>query len=102
MTEALSSILDEPFPWVRHPLDPPDAYQALRETQPVVRVRMRSGQPVWLITRYDDVRAILADPRVSADDSRAGYPRFGERPSFLPPTFLHMDAPDHTMFRRVL
>ncbi|AEW98448.1 cytochrome P450 [Streptantibioticus cattleyicolor] len=92
-----------PFPWTRHPLDPPDLYARLREERPVTRVELRGGQPVWLITRYDDVRAILADPRASADLSREGFPRFGFRPpNAHERPFLRMDPPEHTVFRRLL
>jgi cytochrome P450 len=95
--------LAEPFPWRRPPLDPAEPYAWLRENRPVARVTMRNGQPVWLITRYEDVRAILADPRASADLRYPGFPAFGVRP----PTeqerpFLRMDPPEHTVFRRLL
>jgi cytochrome P450 len=102
MTETLSSILSKPFPWGRPPIDPPDVYRALREQQPIARVRLFDGRPAWLITRYDDVRAILSDPRVSADDSRPGFPAFGDTPPIGARVFLRMDAPDHTVFRRML
>jgi cytochrome P450 len=102
MTGSLPAILNEPFPWPRLPLDPPPAYGALRDAQPVTRVTLRSGQPAWLVTRYDDVRAILTDPRVSADSTKAGYPTFGvERPADHR-SFHEMDPPEHTILRRLL
>jgi cytochrome P450 len=51
------------------PFDPPPA---LRTLAPVSRIRLWDGSTPWLITRHADVRAILADPRVSADTRRAG------------------------------
>ncbi|MEV7007438.1 hypothetical protein [Streptosporangium sp. NPDC051022] len=61
------------------------------------------GQPVWLVTRYDDVRAVLIDPRVSADSRDPGFPRIGARPpSDAERPFLRMDRPEHTVFRRLL
>ncbi|MFG2212007.1 cytochrome P450 [Streptomyces sp. NPDC048638] len=95
--------LAEPFPWPRYPFDPPDLYTWLRKERPVTRVHLRSGQPVWLVTRYDDVRAILADPRASADLARDGFPQFGFRPAGAHERpFLRMDPPEHTVFRRLL
>jgi hypothetical protein len=46
--------------------DPPELYALLRKENPVTRVTAAEGQPVWLVTRYDDVRAVLTDPRVRA------------------------------------
>ncbi|WP_433381834.1 cytochrome P450 [Actinoplanes sp. CA-142083] len=44
-------------------LDPPDEWERLRAECPVSRIRMASGDEALLLTRYDDVRALLADPR---------------------------------------
>lgn len=38
------------------------------------KVRIWDGAEPWLFTRYADVRALLADPRVSSDSTRDGYP----------------------------
>ncbi|MGW0591054.1 cytochrome P450 [Streptosporangium sp. NPDC002607] len=106
MTETQSSTLAETlaqrFPWPRPVIDPPDAYAQLRAENPVVRVTLISGQQAWLITRYDDVRAILADPRVSADTRKPGFPSLGYQPSEHERPFLRMDPPEHTVFRRLL
>ncbi|MBY8849768.1 hypothetical protein K7G98_15330 [Saccharothrix sp. MB29] len=40
------------------------AYLDLQRGEPVARVRCRSAA-TWLATRYDDVKAVLADPRFS-------------------------------------
>lgn len=82
--------------------EPPAEYAFLREECPVVRVVMPTGDPAWLVTRYDDVRRVLSDPRLSrAAASREGAPRL--RP--LPPdrfTILAMDPPAHTRLRRLV
>ncbi|MEU4240760.1 cytochrome P450 [Actinoplanes sp. NPDC026619] len=44
-------------------LEPPDEWATLRDGCPVSRIRMASGDEALLLTRYDDVRAMLADPR---------------------------------------
>ncbi|WP_344343760.1 cytochrome P450 [Kitasatospora putterlickiae] len=39
-------------------------YAELRE-QPLVRIRMPYGDGAWLVTRYEDVRTVLGEPRFS-------------------------------------
>jgi len=58
----------------RCPLDPPPALSALRSDGPMTRVRLWDGSTPWLVTRYAEQRALLSDPRVSADTTREGYP----------------------------
>jgi len=63
------------FPLARGcPFDPPAEYAAMRADQPVTRVRMPSGQDAWLVTRHEDVRRLLTDPRVSADREHPNLP----------------------------
>jgi cytochrome P450 len=50
--------------------DPWDLYARLREEGPAREVVMPHGVKVWLVTRYDDVRMLLADPRISKDGHR--------------------------------
>ncbi|MEU0277431.1 MULTISPECIES: cytochrome P450 [unclassified Streptomyces] len=82
--------------------DPYEVYARLRETAPVQRIVGPDGRPAWLVTRYEDVRKSLADPRLSLDKSRAlpgGYRGFGLPPA-LDANLLNMDPPDHTRIRR--
>ena len=44
--------------------DPQPAYAELRADEPVRRLDLPDG-PMWLISRYDDVRAAFVDPRLS-------------------------------------
>ncbi|HEX3790634.1 MAG TPA: cytochrome P450 [Pseudonocardiaceae bacterium] len=44
-------------------LEPPAEWAQLRDGCPVARVRMASGDETLLLTRYDDVRTLLMDPR---------------------------------------
>ncbi|MFI1158652.1 cytochrome P450 [Streptomyces sioyaensis] len=84
--------------------DPYAAYAALREDGPVHRITGADGSPAWLVTRYDDVRSALADPRLSLDRRHAGPG--GYRGFALPPALdanlLNMDPPDHTRVRRLV
>jgi len=94
------------FPMTRAagcPFDPPPAARALQEQAPLARVRLWDGSTPWLVTRYADQRALLADPRVSADVTRPGYPS----PAPLPKggtgiSFILMDNPEHARLRRMV
>ncbi|GAA5015717.1 cytochrome P450 [Actinopolymorpha pittospori] len=44
-------------------LEPPAEWARLREQCPVARVKLPSGDEASLLTRYADVRQVLADPR---------------------------------------
>jgi cytochrome P450 len=57
------------------PLQPPTEWAELRDACPVARVRMPSGDEVSLISRYADVREVLADGRFSRDLSQPGAAR---------------------------
>lgn len=85
----------------RCPFDPPAAYADWRRGQGLQRVRMLNGRAAWAVTRYDDVKEGLSDPRVSADGRR--FPELvssdeKERPAAFP----RMDDPGHARIRRML
>lgn len=52
-----------PFP-TPDPLTWAPEFGRLRESAPVARVRTRVGDEAWLVTSYEQVRALLADPRL--------------------------------------
>lgn len=85
------------------PFDPPPAAMAEQREAPLSRVRLWDGSNPWLVTRYTEQRALLADPRVSADITRPGYP--SQAP--VPPggaaiSFILMDDPEHARLRRMV
>ncbi|TDE30703.1 cytochrome P450 [Nonomuraea mesophila] len=89
--------------------DPYPAYARLRESGVPHRVTLRSGLYGWLVTRYDDARAVLADPRLSKDPrhappdwQEAGRGRPLEDRSGLGTHLLTTDPPEHTRLRRVV
>ncbi|MFH8385934.1 cytochrome P450 [Kitasatospora sp. NPDC018058] len=84
--------------------DPYGAYVKLRAEAPVQRVVGPDGLPVWLVTRYPDVRQALADPRLALDRAHAApgnYKGFSLPPA-LDANLLNMDPPDHTRIRRLV
>ena len=94
------------YPIARRPgFDPPAEFASLREQAPVCPVSLRHGQQAHLVTRYDDVRAVLRDHgRFSSDPSTPGFPQL--RPvvdrKAAPGSFLVTDPPEHTRYRRML
>jgi cytochrome P450 len=79
--------------------DPHPEYARWRRETPVRRVLLPSGVETWLVTRYDDARQALSDPRLSK-----AFPLQGADP-ITAATSRHMlsaDPPDHTRLRRLV
>ncbi|MEV4630832.1 cytochrome P450 [Micromonospora sp. NPDC049523] len=82
--------------------DPYPTYAALREAGPVHRIPLPDGTTAWLVTRYAEVRAALADPRLSLDKANSdGTWRGFSLPPALDANLLNMDPPNHTRIRRL-
>ncbi|MFD5887706.1 cytochrome P450 [Streptomyces sp. NPDC060334] len=89
-----------PF-WTSEGLGLPDGYRRLRD-RPPVRVRLPYGDDAWLATSYEDVRAVLSDPRFSlAEAVRRDQPRIGPMPR-AGGGLIALDAPRHTRLRALL
>jgi cytochrome P450 len=85
------------------PFDPPPEFRQFRAESPVVRVRTPRGDSAWLVTRYDDIRAVLTDRRFSSDPQLPGFPTYLTGDIAPPPGFfLLMDAPDHHRLRSLI
>jgi cytochrome P450 len=89
----------------------PPALVALAGQSPVARAVLPSGDPFWLVSGYDEARAVLTDPRFSAD--RFTYhPRFKQVSAEVRArlsddraragSFINMDPPEHGRYRRLL
>ncbi|MFE9850016.1 cytochrome P450 [Streptomyces sp. NPDC005576] len=108
MTETVTTPTPHPeYPMARAagcPFDPPPALREQQGGEPS-RVSLWDGSSPWLITRYDQVRALLGDPRISAAPERPGYPHrdAGSRArSLTRHTFITMDDPEHARLRRMV
>jgi cytochrome P450 len=82
--------------------DPYPAYGTLRTDEPVIRLERPEGT-VWLLSRYADVRAALADPRLVKDWRYTLPPEERAAAPVSPmPMMLLMDPPDHTRLRKLV
>ncbi|MFD2421589.1 cytochrome P450 [Amycolatopsis pigmentata] len=95
------------FPITRAcPHMPNPEHVRLREQGGISRVMMPNGVHAWALTRHEDVRTILSDPRFSSDRSHPGFPsplKDGQKTiGGLPRMLLSMDPPDHGPARRAV
>jgi cytochrome P450 len=88
-----------PFP-AADPLMLPKQFAWFRSNEPIPRVRVASGDEVWLITRYDDVRAVMSDQRFSRNLDRPDAARVLPGARMLSSPIA--DAPAHTRWRRLV
>nr|WP_245573356.1 cytochrome P450 [Amycolatopsis benzoatilytica] len=82
-----------------------------REAGPVCPVATRHGMPSYLVSGYDEARALLNDPRISKDNKGAYdlvaaklgqdsvIPEFGR---LFSQHMLNSDPPDHTRLRKLV
>ena len=87
---ASSQFKANPFPF----------YARLRTEAPVYRTKLPDQRNAWLVTRYEDVVALLKDDRFSKDRIMAQTQPW--MPSMFKPlmrNMLDLDAPDHTRLR---
>jgi cytochrome P450 len=91
------------YPLVRHDdlsMDP--MYRELQQRGPF-KAQLAFGEPIWVATRYEDVKAIYGDRRfgkalgLGRDRPRMHSMHMPDDPTLL----ANMDPPDHTRVRRL-
>lgn len=82
---------------------------SLRTSEPVYRTALPDKTPVWLLTQYEDVNALLKDERFPKNRRNALTPEQLRKLPWVPPMFrplernmLDLDAPDHTRLRALV
>jgi cytochrome P450 PksS len=89
--------------------DPYPTYARLRQSAPLAQANVPFYGRAWVITRYNDVAAVLKDPRFSADQRNARLGGEREHPRWLPRIFrllstsmIVTDDPDHYRLRNLV
>jgi cytochrome P450 len=81
------------------PLAPPAEFADWRQ-EPGLRRAMWNGQPVWSVSRYQDIRAALVDPRLSAETLPDLFDAANDNTA--PVVFARIDDPEHHRLRRMM
>jgi cytochrome P450 len=87
------------------PFNPPDGYADLREHEPFARARLWDGTHPYLLTKFDDIRAVLSNPQFSCEPNREGFPHVFEGRMVADKadrSFLRLDNPEHDRLRRMV
>ncbi|MET9993441.1 cytochrome P450 [Streptomyces mutabilis] len=105
-TSTGPTVVDFPLRTPEEPL-PLSQYAGHRRHSGLVQSRLPNGVPIWLVTRHEDVRAVLTHPKISANPDNEGFPNVGEtmgvpKQDQIPGWFVGLDSPEHDRFRKVL
>ncbi|MEU8033073.1 cytochrome P450 [Streptomyces sp. NPDC049099] len=87
------------------PYHPPTGYAPLRDGHALSRVTLFDGREVWAVTAHATARALLADPRLSSDRRRPGFPIPTERLAGIRDrraALVGVDDPEHQRQRRLM
>ncbi|WP_237502536.1 cytochrome P450 [Streptomyces sp. SID8374] len=106
-TTAPTGLPDFPQPRsAKCPFDPSPEMRALSDHGPLTRVRSWGGTTPWAVTGHAEQKALLSDPRLSAEFSRPGFPSpVDPRHAHAGGTdlsFVGMDDPEHARLRRMV
>ncbi|WP_410594431.1 cytochrome P450 [Amycolatopsis sp. lyj-23] len=84
------------------PFDPPGEYASLRETAPTSTVRCPAGMDAHLVTRYADVRAVLADRTMSSRGASSVHVNPNADLDFevSPGSIIQLDGAAHARLRK--
>ncbi|WP_016909070.1 cytochrome P450 [Streptomyces xiaopingdaonensis] len=80
--------------------------RGLFDRGPLTRVASWGASTPWVVTRHAEQKALLADPRLSADFSHPGFPSPVDpemaRGGHSDMSFVGMDDPEHARLRRMV
>ena len=82
------------------PLAPPAEFVEWRESAGLRRV-MWQGRPTWVVSRYEDIRSALVDPRLSAETIKTRLRAAGVTGE-MPVIFARIGDPEHNRLRRMM
>ena len=84
----------------RCPLKPPPEFAEWRASESLQVVLWR-GKPTWMVSRYEDIRAALTDPRLSAKTIPDSMQTKSAEDN-VPVIFARIDDPEHNRLRRMM
>ncbi|MFY9919480.1 MAG: cytochrome P450 [Mycobacterium sp.] len=82
------------------PLKPPAAFADWRAADGL-QLALWRGEPAWVISKYEDIRAALIDPRLSAETLPDALKLMGTDDN-VPVVFARIDDPEHNRLRRMM
>ena len=85
----------------RCPFNPPAEYAQWREQDGLRRVNWQ-GHAVWAVSRYEDIKTAMTDPRISAKTLGVLQGNGNHEGPNAPEIFPRMDDPEHARLRRML
>lgn len=80
------------------PLAPPPVFARWRRSDGLQRA-MWQGRPVWVVSRYQEIRAALVDPRLSAKTIPDSMAQHSDEVAVI---FPRVDDPEHNRLRRMM
>jgi cytochrome P450 len=85
------------------PFDPDERFTHLRAHEPVAPVRCPVGIDASLVSRYEDIRSVLSDPRLSSLGASSMHmlPGYDMHPP-SPGSIIQLDGEHHARLRRLL
>lgn len=89
----------------RCPMDPPPGLIDIQNAERVSRGTLWDGSSPWIVTGFDEVRAVLGDDRASANFEWPGYPHTSAGSAArrqIAKTIVNLDNPQHDQVRRAL
>ncbi|GAA2212221.1 cytochrome P450 [Nonomuraea monospora] len=92
--------IDLTDPAVLH--DPYAAYAQVREQSAVVRLLVPGFDPFWAVTRHEEARAMLADPRMRIEESSFMRPDVPEHCRPYLRTMSETNGAEHARLRRLV
>ncbi|HKN96528.1 MAG TPA: cytochrome P450, partial [Pseudonocardiaceae bacterium] len=90
------------LPLHRTGLDPVPELGALRDREPVSRLKLPFGMKAWLVTGYDAAKTVLADANGFSNDFTNLIGSAGATAEQNPGGLGFADPPDHTRLRKIL
>lgn len=100
------TVPEFPFPRdMSRPFDPPPALEITSKLPGLARVRIWDGSEAWLVSRYEDAKAVLGNASFSADPTKPGFPEksAGYKGSIGQDKNLRtMDDPEHAIEKRMV